>query len=188
MSETPDWRAQRWAATHQRLYDVALELFQRDGFDAVNVGRIAREAGVSVPTFYAHYPSKEHLVLQLPTADDIEALMSSQPAGLPATERIRDALFVALAKLDSADELRWRIIAGTPTLRRRAAEFERATAELFADELFPGAAGSPRHTDTALVYAYLAAYTSGLLAWADGEGSRSVHETVGAAFDALENR
>ncbi|WP_324275189.1 TetR/AcrR family transcriptional regulator [Blastococcus brunescens] len=66
MTDTLDWRARRWATTHQRIYDTAIALFQELGFDAVNVGQIARGAEVSVPTFYAHYPSKEHLVMQLP--------------------------------------------------------------------------------------------------------------------------
>ena len=34
VTETPDWRARRWAATHQRIYDTALELFQQHGFES----------------------------------------------------------------------------------------------------------------------------------------------------------
>jgi AcrR family transcriptional regulator len=186
VSETPDWRARRWAATHQRIYDTAIELFEQHGYEAVNVGQIARAAGVTAPTFYAHYPSKEHLVMQLPSADDVSALISTQ-SGLSVGERIRQAVPLFFAQWDMAAELRrWRIIATTPSLRRRAAEFERATAELVADAL-PGQSAAGQ-SDTVLVNAYLAAFTSGVLAWADSCGERKIEETVDEAFDTLEKR
>jgi AcrR family transcriptional regulator len=189
VSETPDWRARRWATTHQRIYDTAIDLFTQHGFDAVNVGQVAREAGISVPTFYAHYPSKEHLVMQLPSADDVAALLSSQPADLPVGERLRSAVPLFFAQWDMDAELRrWRIIATTPSLRRRAAEFERATAELVVDAI-PAQGGSGAGPfDTVLVNAYLAAFTAGVLAWADSSGERKIEETVFEAFDALESR
>ena len=189
MSETQDWRARRWADTHQRIYDTAIGLFQQDGFEQVSVGQIAAGAGVSVPTFYAHYPSKEHLVMQLPTADDIAALLASQPAELPVGERIRRAAPLFFAQWDMEVQLvRWRIIATTPSLRRRAAEFERATAELVTDALPSKPGTALGQSATVLVNAYLAAFTSGVLAWADGHGERKIEELVDEAFDALENR
>ncbi|TFV63587.1 UNVERIFIED_ORG: TetR family transcriptional regulator [Bacillus sp. AZ43] len=189
MTESPDWRARRWAATHQRIYDAALELFQRDGFDHVTVAQIVREAGVSVPTFYAHYPSKEHLVMQLPTADDVAALLATQPAELTVGERIRRAAPMFFAQWDMGAQLvRWRIIATTPSLRRRAAEFERTTAELVAGALPSAGVPAPGPGEAALINAYLAAFTTGVLAWADGNGERKIEELVDEAFDALEHR
>ena len=188
MAETPDWRARRWAATHQRIYDTALELFERHGFDAVNVGQVAREADISAPTFYAHYPSKEHLLMQLPTAEDIAALLSTQPEELSVGERIRRAVPLFFAQWDGPAELRrWRVIATTPALRTRAAEFERATAGLVADAM-PVKPGSAAHSDAIRINAYLSAYTAGLLAWADGNGERKPEELIDEAFDALEGR
>jgi AcrR family transcriptional regulator len=189
VSETQGWRARRWAETHQRIYDTAIGLFQQHGFEQVNVGQIAAGAGVSVPTFYAHYPSKEHLVMQLPTADDIAALLATQPAELPVGERIRRAAPLFFEQWDMESQLiRWRIIATTPSLRTRAAEFERATAELVKDAIPSGPGTAPDQSATVLVNAYLAAFTSGVLAWADGEGERKIEELVDEAFDALENR
>ena len=75
VSETQDWRARRWEATHERIYATAMRLFQEQGFEPVSVGQIASGAEVSVPTFYAHYQSKEHLVMQLPTAAEMTALL-----------------------------------------------------------------------------------------------------------------
>jgi AcrR family transcriptional regulator len=190
VSETQDWRARRWEETHQRIYDTAIRLFQQDGFEQVNVGRIAAGAGVSVPTFYAHYQSKEHLVMQVPTAAEMNALLATQPADLPVAERIRRAapLWFAQWTPEFRDEqlARWQIIAETPALRTRAAEFERTTAGLVADAL-PAESGATLHpADQVMVNACLAAYTAGLLAWADSKGAHKLEELVDEAFDALQ--
>jgi len=190
VNETQDWRARRWAETHHRVYDTAMRLFQEHGFEQVSVGQIAGEAGVSVPTFYAHYPSKEHLVMQLPTAEEMHALLAGQPADLPVADRIRRAVPQWFASWDQdyreAQLLRWKVIATTPVLRTRAAEFERTTAGMVADALpaNPGERLGP--ADQTVVNAYLAAYTTGMLAWADGNGERKLEEIVDEAFDALQ--
>ena len=186
----PDWRRRRWEATHQRIYDSALRLFQEHGFDRVSVGQIAAGAGVSVPTFYAHYPSKEHIVMQVPTAEDIAALLATQPADLPIGVRIRRATPHYFAQWDGdmrdAALARWRIIATTPSLRIRAAQFERLTAELVADALPSEDGTAPDPTESVLINAYLAAFTAGVLAWADSNGAGRLEELVDAAFEALE--
>ena len=191
MNESGDWRSRRWDATHQRIYDVALKLFQEQGFERVSVGQIAAAAAVSVPTFYAHYPSKEHIVMQLPTAEDIGALLATQPADLPVGERFRRAAPAWMAQwtpeVMKGELVRWRIIATTPGLRTRAAEFERATAGMFADAL-PARESGIRPQDAAVVNAYMAAFTAGVLAWADGNGERKIEEHILEAFDALEGR
>lgn len=189
MTETPDWRARRWAATHQRIYDAARELFQEHGFDAVNVGQIARGAEVSVPTFYAHYPSKEHVVLQLPTTAEMDGLVAGLPTELPLQERLRHAPPVWFsawsADVREAQLGRWKVIAANPGLRMRAAEFERATAGMLADALGAQAGGPLPPADTMVVTAYMAAVTAGLLAWADGDGARKLEELIDESFDAL---
>ncbi len=192
MTESPDWRARRWAATHQRIYDAALSLFQEHGFDRVNIGQIVRAAGVSVPTFYAHYPSREHLVMQLPTVEEIEALVAALPADLPVRERVRHAPLVWVSawtpEYREATLARWRIIAGTPGLRTRAAEFERTTAGLITDAMRRQAGGTFPATDAVVVQAFMAAFTAGVLAWADSDGERKLEELIEEAFDVLEDR
>jgi AcrR family transcriptional regulator len=192
VSDRQDWRARRWEETHRRIYDTAIRLFQEHGFEQVNVGQIAAGAGVSVPTFYAHYPSKEHLVMMVPSAEQMEALLATQPAELPVAERIRRAapLYFADWTPEFREEqlVRWQIIAQTPSLRTRAAEFERTTAGLVADALPAGSGTTLGPGDQVVVNACLAAYTAGLLAWADGGGERKVEETVDEAFAALLSR
>ena len=190
MSETQDRRARRWEETHQRIYATAMGLFEEHGFEQVNVGQIAAGAGVSVPTFYAHYPSKEHLVMQLPTAGEMHALLAGQPGDLPVADRIRQAMPQWFASWDpefrETQLARWKVIAQTPALRTRAAEFERATAGMVADAMpaQPGATLGP--ADQVVVNAYLSAFTLGMLAWADCNGERKLEELIDEAFDALQ--
>jgi len=190
VSESGDWRSRRWAATHQKVYDAAIRLFQDHGFEQVSVAQIAAEAGVSVPTFYAHYPSKEHLVMQLPTAAEMTALVAALPANLPIRERMRHAVPLWLsawsAEFREEQLIRWRVIAGNPSLRTRAAEFERVTAGLLTDAFSaePGSTFAP--ADGIVVSAHMAALTAGALTWADCNGERKLEELVDEAFEALQ--
>jgi len=189
--ESSDWRSRRWDATHERIYDTALKLFQEQGFERVSVGMIASGAGVSVPTFYAHYPSKEHIVMQLPTAQEMHVLLAEQPAGLPTSERIRMAVPAWFAswspEFREAQLARWKVIAATPVLRTRAAEFERTTAQMITDAL-PSEGRAARPAESIVVNAYLSAYTAALLSWADCNGERKLEELMHEAFDVLEGR
>ena len=49
------------AETHERLLDVARELFARHGFDATTNKRIAAAAGITSGAIYHYYPSKAEL-------------------------------------------------------------------------------------------------------------------------------
>ncbi|WP_167760633.1 TetR/AcrR family transcriptional regulator [Blastococcus sp. CT_GayMR16] len=192
MSEPQDWRARRWEDTHQRIYETALRLFQEQGFEQVAVGVIASGAGVSVPTFYAHYQSKEHIVMQLPTAHDFAALLAGQPTEFSLHERIRRAVPLWLGQWTPEfreDALaRWRIVAATPALRTRAAEFERTSGGVVADAL-PTAPGEVlRAADAIVVNAYMSAYTAAMLAWADCNGEHKLEELMEESFDALQQR
>jgi AcrR family transcriptional regulator len=61
----PGRRERQVDSTRARLFEAALAEFRRVGFARANVARIAREAGVSRPSFYFHFPTKEHVLLEL---------------------------------------------------------------------------------------------------------------------------
>jgi AcrR family transcriptional regulator len=190
VADNGDWRSRRWEATHQRIYEAAIRLFREKGFERVSVGDVVAAAGVSVPTFYAHFPSKEHVVMQLPTAEQMTALLAAQPANLPLTTRLRQLVrgYLAQWSPEEREDLlaRWRVIAATPALRTQAAAFERTTAGLVADALPADGAKRLSPGDAVVVDAHLAAYTRGLLAWADSDGREDLEQLVDAAFDALQ--
>ena len=61
----PGRRERQTESTRASLFQAALAEFRRVGFARASVSRIVREAGVSRPTFYAHFPTKEHVLLEL---------------------------------------------------------------------------------------------------------------------------
>ena len=144
-----------------------------------------------MPTFYAHYQSKEHLVMQLPRQ------RSSPPSSPTSRPTCRwpsgsdGAVPVWLAHWTPEYPRGRRSPAGGSSrprrrLRIRAAEFERATAELVYRRAARREPGSDtRPADAIVVNAYLSAYTAGILAWADCNGERKLEELVEEAFDAL---
>ncbi len=60
-----DAREQKSFATRRRIYEAALEEFRSEGVDAASIARIALRAGVSRPSFYFHFPTKRHVLLEL---------------------------------------------------------------------------------------------------------------------------
>jgi AcrR family transcriptional regulator len=179
-----DHRARQYAATHQRIYDAAIRLFTERGYEEVPIAHIAAAAGVSVQTFYAHYAGKDELIMALPDPAEIAALVASLPADRPLGERVRGIIHAFLQGPGGdywADALaRWRVIAATPGLRYRAAEYERATAQMCLDAL--GEKGNPA---AVVVTAHLSAYTQALLRWAESDGALPLEEATEEALDAL---
>jgi AcrR family transcriptional regulator len=53
------------SAPHERLLDVACEMFCRDGIHATGIDRILASAGVSKMTLYAHFGSKDGLLREV---------------------------------------------------------------------------------------------------------------------------
>lgn len=185
-----DWRSRRRDETRERIYAVAMRLFEEHGFEQVSVGQIATAAGVSVPTFYAHFASKDQVVIVPISARTIGELVGGQPDGLPPSDRVRGAVraFFAGYGGEERDALlaRWRIIARTPSLRRRSTEFERTHAALAAAALATEDGGS--RTSAALevvAAATLAAATWAVLAWAESDGREPLGALLDQAFEAL---
>jgi AcrR family transcriptional regulator len=187
---TTDWRARKRDETHQRLYQTGMRLFRERGYDRVSVGDIAAAAKVSVPTFYAHFQSKEHIVLPMPSQAEVDRILAEQPADLPLAERVRSGILAWLAHYgpEEREQLldRWRIVVATPGLRNRAAEFERATAGLVSDALKADAQpGSSPVAMEVVVTASLSAYTQIILRWAEADGRQSLEEVAEDVLEAL---
>jgi len=51
------------AATRRRLLDAGRELAREGGYDAVGMRQVAERAGVSAPTAYQYFSSKDHLLV-----------------------------------------------------------------------------------------------------------------------------
>lgn len=71
-------------ATRLRIAQCARRLFAKHGYGATSIEVIAREAGVSVPTFYATYGSKRAVLFALLDAADAQADVASLQKSLRA--------------------------------------------------------------------------------------------------------
>jgi AcrR family transcriptional regulator len=184
-----DWRSRRRDETRDRIYTAAMRLFEEHGFEQVSVGQIAAAAGISVPTFYAHFASKDQVVIVPVPARVISAVISEQPADLPDAERVRRAVHAFFARYAGEDRdallARWRMIARTPALRRRSTEYERTHAVLAAAALAGGAERNGLSPVEVVTAATLAAATSAVLAWAEADGAQCLDSLLDQAFDAL---
>ncbi|PKH39043.1 transcriptional regulator, TetR family [Nocardioides alpinus] len=75
---------------------VAVDLFNRQGYDATSVGDVARELGLTKSAIYHHVPSKEHL-LQSAIDEALDALTAALDTvaasdGLDAEQRLREVV------------------------------------------------------------------------------------------------
>ncbi len=58
-------RTRQRLETRDRLFEAALTEFRRVGVAAAEIERIVRAAGVARGTFYLHFPTKDHVLLEL---------------------------------------------------------------------------------------------------------------------------
>lgn len=98
MTQRPQGSARRGRPGHDQhdVLRVAVDLFNRQGYDATSVGDVARELGLTKSAIYHHVPSKEHL-LHSAVAEALDALTEaldvvSATKGLDAGQRLRAAV------------------------------------------------------------------------------------------------
>lgn len=51
-------------ATHQRILETAARIIRRDGFDALGVADVMKQAGLTHGGFYAHFPNRDALLAE----------------------------------------------------------------------------------------------------------------------------
>jgi AcrR family transcriptional regulator len=66
-------------STRDRIREVALELFQTQGFAATSLRHIAERLGITKAALYYHYPSKSELIVSIvePLLTESDALLDS---------------------------------------------------------------------------------------------------------------
>jgi AcrR family transcriptional regulator len=69
VAEPQTKRRMRAPERRRQLLDVARKVFGRRGYHTVTMDAVAREAGVTKPILYDHFPSKRELYLALLEAD-----------------------------------------------------------------------------------------------------------------------
>lgn len=177
----------------------AIELFNRQGYDATSVGDLARELGVSKSTIYHHVSSKEHLLVAAldEALDELTGALDRAAAGPGSAEdRLRNAVEQSVQILVS------HLPAVTLLLRVRgnsAVEVDALARRRGVDEQLAGlvraavAEGSLRGDIPAEVTSRLLfGMVNSLVEWYDPDGPMNVRALADAvsrlAFEGLRRR
>lgn len=178
--------------TRARILDVALDLFERHGYDATTVSQIAEGAGITQMTFFRHFPTKDAVLVTDPYDPLIAEAVGAQPVGLPPLQRVRGGFLSALdgiaAVEDATARRRVAIVARHPSLRAAVAVSTQDTQDAIVERLTTD--GTPRLDAIIATAAVLGAVTAALLSWADPDSvalddSTSLADLVRRALDQL---
>jgi AcrR family transcriptional regulator len=114
----PSSRAEQARRTRARILEVALRLFNDEGYDATSLQDIADEMGLTKPAVYYHYKGKGEMLRDLaqPARQAVAELMERVRAARTADERV-DTMIAGLVELLIARQDVMRIVAQQPALR-----------------------------------------------------------------------
>jgi AcrR family transcriptional regulator len=131
----PGLRERKKAKTRAAIQEVALRLFERQGYEATTVEQIAEAAEVSPSTFFRYFPTKEDVALYDALDPLFIAAFRAQPAGLSPLGAMRAAMDQVLAAEPSElaqQDVRASLILTVPELRMRMLDSIVDTIDLFS--------------------------------------------------------
>jgi AcrR family transcriptional regulator len=101
-------RERKRLAAMRRIQDVAIEQFERHGFDEVTIEQVAAASDVSPSSIYRYFGTKEQLVVWDPHDAAAAHLVGQQLPDLLPTEAIRTIVVGTLGEAFRTDEDRIR--------------------------------------------------------------------------------
>ncbi len=98
-------RQKQRSETRERVFEAAVAEFERTGFAQAQIPRIAEAAGVVRGTFYFHFSSKEHVLIELAERDQIRiaAEMNSLRGTGASFQDVLSRLIDAIIDADGPD-------------------------------------------------------------------------------------
>jgi AcrR family transcriptional regulator len=175
----------------RRLEDVAIELFERDGFDKTTVQQIAAAAGLAPRTFFSYFATKDDLVL----ADYTDRLgrildeLDRRPSDEPAWDALRASFATVAADFAAeADGLRRRftIVAANPSVFARSLQLQAGWEQTLAEHLTIRLGADPDDPSPRLLAATaLAVMRASLQHWLTTSHPTPLPTLVQRAFDQL---
>lgn len=193
MAEPTGLRERNRRERRRRLEDVALDLFEREGFDRTTIEQIAAEAELAPRTFFSYFATKDDLVLA-DYSDRLERILTEldrHPEAEPAWDALRESFAVVAADYEfEQDRIRRRftIMATNPSVFARSlllqAGWEQALTERLNTRL---GAGAHDPTPRLLAATALAVMRASLQHWLTMPGAPALPELVQRGFDQLAN-
>ena len=191
MAEPPGLRERNKRERRRRLEDVALDLFEQDGFDKTTVEQIAAAAGLAPRTFFSYFATKDDVVLA-DYADRLARILD-ELAGRPADEPSWDSLQASFAAVAAdyeaeADRIRRRftIMANSPSVFARSLQLQAGWEQALTERLRARlATGADDPTPRLLAATALAVMRASLQHWLLTARPPALPELVQHGFDRL---
>lgn len=95
-------RVRKGQKTRERLLGAAIAEFQRAGMAAADIGAIVSAAGVAHGTFFFHFPTKEHVLLELEKREE-ERMAAELTRFVAADHNVEDTLVEVLRVLEKVE-------------------------------------------------------------------------------------
>jgi len=183
-------RERNRARTYAEIADAALDLFERQGYDATTVDQIATAAAVSPATFFRYFATKEDVLF----ADEERAAATLSERVAARTDRSTTSVtalaepVIAYAEAtvgsDSPNNLRlMRLVMTTPSLAARSLRMRLRWERDLADQL-AGEDGlaAPQLVHTVVASIAVSCLTSGLRHWPNTSSPDALATLVREAF------
>jgi AcrR family transcriptional regulator len=122
-------RVRQRLETRNRLFELAIEEFRKQGVDKARIRDIVEKAGVVPGTFYFHFPTKEHVLLELG-----QRIIAKAATALPGTAKRPPRLSSLLRTLASAPQFAAEELGDPELLRTTISIFQRPPADAAFDE------------------------------------------------------
>ena len=186
---SPGLRELKKQRTRSAIQEAALDLIDRQGYDATTCEQIAAAAEVSSATFFRYFPTKEDVVLTDDYDPMITAAIITRPQAETPLEAARRGLAHVLGELGDEEmalvRARTALLLSVPALRSRLQEQMSATRFAFATAFAPRMGKDPAQMEVQVLAAACAAALSvAIETWANGQGELT--RTMDEALAALE--
>ena len=158
-------RRQQAGATRSRILDATVRVMAR-GIASLSIPDVAREAGVSVPTVYRHFGSKEELLAAV--YPHVARRVGLDKVPDPVTlDDLRDGIRAIFARVDAYSDLERAATASPAADQHRHATMPQRLKRIarFADSVQPRLAKADRDRITRLLVVLTA--SSSLRMWRD---------------------
>lgn len=175
--------------TRSAIQEAALDLIDRQGYDATTCEQIAAAAEVSSATFFRYFPTKEDVVLTDDYDPMITHAITTRPQEESPLQAARRGLALVLGELGNEEmaivRARTALLLSVPALRSRLQEQMSATRFAFATAFAPRMGKDPAQLEVQVLAAACAAALSvAIETWASSQ--RELTRTVDEALAALE--
>lgn len=191
MSDGPGLRERKKIAAMRRIQSVALDLFERDGFDAVTIETIAEASEVSPSSVYRYFGTKERIVIwdeYDPLAIERIGEELARGTAMEAVHRVMDVVVLHAFEADKERiERRMRIAFTNPSVEAASTLQAYEMADLIAGVLAEKLDREPDSLDVQVFsHAFAGGILGGLRHWYSSGFTTPLRDVVDRVLDVLE--